>query len=76
MTNDFLKYYDLETYLLEYCSAVKLAGPECDSLRGKDRFLWGRSAVRQLEHDIANGFSKGEFTSNTTPSDSPNTASH
>jgi hypothetical protein len=41
---------------VEHCEAVKKAVPQHDSLRDKDRFLWGRSAAFQLEEDIANGF--------------------
>jgi hypothetical protein len=44
---------------VQYCEAVKRAVPQYDSLRDKDRFLWGRSATRQLAADIANGFSRG-----------------
>jgi len=43
---------------LEYCEAVKKAVPQHRSLRDKDRFLWGRSAARQLMEDIARGFAK------------------
>ena len=43
---------------LEYCDAVKRAVPQYPSLRDKDRFLWGRSAGRQLADDIARGFAK------------------
>jgi len=43
---------------LEYCDAVKRAVPQYPCLRDKDRFLWGRSAARQLVDDIACGFSK------------------
>lgn len=42
----------------EYREAVKRAVPQYDSLRDKDRFLWGRSAARQLAADIAAGFSQ------------------
>ncbi len=41
---------------VEYCNAVKRAVPQFDSLRDKDRFLWGRSAARQLVKDIEGGF--------------------
>ena len=42
----------------EYCEAVKRTVPQHRSLRDKDRFLWGRSAARQLVCDIARDFSK------------------
>lgn len=42
----------------KYCQAVQAAGPEGLSLRGKDRFLWARSAAQQLERDIAGCFGK------------------
>jgi hypothetical protein len=42
----------------EYREAVKSAVPQYGALRDKDRFLWGRSAARQLAADTANGFSK------------------
>jgi hypothetical protein len=47
----------------EYCryrEAVARAGPGSLLLRDKDRFLWGRSAARQLVRDIARGFSSAE----------------
>jgi hypothetical protein len=43
---------------LQYCDAVRKAAPEHLSLRDSDRFLWGRSAARQLADDIASGFLK------------------
>jgi hypothetical protein len=42
----------------EYREAVKRAVPQYATLRDKDRFLWGRSAARQLDADISSGFSK------------------
>ena len=46
----------------KYRDAVKCAASDCPSLRDKDRYLWGHSAARQLEEDIANEFNttKGE----------------
>lgn len=41
-----------------YREAVERAVPTLASLRDKDRFLWGRSAVHQLVDDIATVFSK------------------
>ena len=43
---------------LEYCEAVRGAVPQYSSLRDKDKFLWGRSAARQLVDDLARGFSQ------------------
>ena len=42
---------------LEYCEAVRRAVPQYTSLRAKDRYLWGRSAARQLARDIEERFS-------------------
>ncbi len=39
-----------------YCSPVADAFQGADSVRNKDRFLWGRSAAEQLLKDIANKF--------------------
>jgi hypothetical protein len=52
---------------LEYCDAVKKAVPQHPSLRDEDRFLWGRSAARQLVDDIARGFSKPAEPSRESP---------
>lgn len=41
---------------VQYRAAVQAAVTEPLSLRDKDRVLWARSAVRQLESDIGNGF--------------------
>lgn len=43
-----------------YREAVNLAVPSLANLRDKDRFLWGRSAARQLVDDIATVFSKAK----------------
>jgi hypothetical protein len=40
----------------DYVRAVDRAVPGSRSLREKDRVLWARSAIVQLEADIANGF--------------------
>jgi hypothetical protein len=39
-----------------YLNDVRLAGPSSHSLRDQDRYLWGRSAARQLEDDIRDRF--------------------
>jgi hypothetical protein len=44
----------------EYCAAVVRAVPRDLSLRDMDRFLWGRSAARQLVGDIQRGFPAAE----------------
>jgi hypothetical protein len=36
-----------------YLRAVRNAVPQCESLRDKDRYLWGKSFSTQLEADIA-----------------------
>ena len=41
----------------QYLTAVRLAVPGDLRLRDKDRYLWGRSAMRQLEQDLRRGFS-------------------
>lgn len=43
---------------LAYRDAVIRATPKDLSLRDRDRFLWGRSAARQLERDIASNYSR------------------
>lgn len=43
-----------------YRDAVVRAVPGSLSLRDKDRFLWGRSAARQLVSDIASAFSRAD----------------
>lgn len=43
-----------------YVGAVRKASPAGLSLRDCDRYLWGRSAARQLEADIRRGFSGPE----------------
>jgi hypothetical protein len=43
-----------------YRESVKRTIPSLPRLRDKDRFLWGRSAARQLVGDIARGFSKAK----------------
>ena len=45
---------------LRYCESVARAAPEGLSLRDKDRYLWGRSAAKQLKADIQAGFPKKE----------------
>jgi hypothetical protein len=40
----------------EYRESVRAAVPQESSLRDKDRYLWGRSAARQVQSDIASGF--------------------
>ncbi len=42
----------------EYRRAVEAAVPGSLSLRDKDRHLWAKSTMEQLQHDIANGFSR------------------
>lgn len=44
----------------DYCDAVDRAVPGSLPLRDKDRFLWGRSAARQLVGDIARGFAPAD----------------
>ena len=44
----------------EYQSRVRDAVSNDLPLRDKDRYLWGRSAARQLEHDIGAGFHKAD----------------
>jgi len=46
----------------EYCDAVRAAVPHKESLRDKDRYLWARNVIRQLNEDIETGFhrKKGE----------------
>lgn len=43
-----------------YCDAVRAAVPQYCDLRNKDRFLWGKSAARQLRQDIAENFSRSD----------------
>jgi hypothetical protein len=43
-----------------YCEAVAAAVPGNMNLRDKDRFLWGRSAAKQLSQDILDGFPAAE----------------
>jgi hypothetical protein len=52
---------------VKYCDAVNKAVPQYSSLRDKDKFLWGRSAARQLVDDIARGFSKPTEPSRELP---------
>ena len=42
----------------QYRDAVLAAEPQGLSLRDKDRYLWGRSSIEQLEEDIAAWFTK------------------
>jgi hypothetical protein len=44
---------------VNYREAVRLATPNQQSLRDKDRYLWAKSAAAQLERDIARGFASG-----------------
>jgi hypothetical protein len=44
------------TGYVAYRDAVIRATPPSLSLRERDRYLWGRSAVRQLERDVRSGF--------------------
>lgn len=39
-----------------FCEAVKSAVPDEELLRNKDRVLWSRNAIAQLQADIKNGF--------------------
>jgi hypothetical protein len=39
-----------------YMAAVNAAVPQCDRLRDKDRFLWGKSFAKQLRLDITSQF--------------------
>jgi len=46
------------TKYCEYREAVRRSVTEPLTLRDKDRFLWGRSAAKQLIEDISKGFAK------------------
>jgi hypothetical protein len=46
----------LQDGYVAYCKAVRATSPQGLTLRECDRFLWGRSAFRQLKHDIEAGF--------------------
>lgn len=48
---------------LRYKQAVVDAVPQYASLRDKDRYLWGSSAMKQLERQVKSGFAKAEPTS-------------
>ena len=50
------RFDDLWTRYSEYVRAVTVAVDGKRSLRDKDRFLWGRSFVTQLERDIRDSF--------------------
>jgi hypothetical protein len=50
------KFHKKWTRYCEYRDAVRAAVPQIISLRDKDRYLWARSAIRQLAEDIAAGF--------------------
>lgn len=43
-----------------YIKAVRAAVPGQPALRDKDRYLWGRSFVVQLERDVSSGFQSGK----------------
>ena len=40
----------------EYLEAVRKIAPQDLSLRDKDRYLWARSAAKQLDRQIEDGF--------------------
>jgi hypothetical protein len=41
---------------LAYIEAVRQCPPRNDTLRDKDRVLWARSSIRQLQQDLRRGF--------------------
>ena len=42
----------------EFREAVRRETPSCFSLRNKDRWLWAKAVVEQMESDLRNGFKK------------------
>ena len=42
----------------EFREAIQKADPPHLSLRNKDRWLWGKAVVEQMERDIKNGFKR------------------
>ena len=54
------KFENLWSGYCNYCDAVRAAVPFPMSLRDKDRYLWARSSIRQLNADIAAGFVRND----------------
>ncbi len=50
------RFEDLWSRYSAYVSRVREAVPNAESLRAKDRYLWGQSFHNQLERDIAGSF--------------------
>lgn len=57
---EWTRFDRIWTAYVEFCAAVRAAGPEDLSLRDKDRALWAKSSATQLREDIATCFGRAD----------------